>query len=98
MNKYEVMAIVRPDLPESERQALFNSIGDVITKNNGKVLGASIWAERKKLAFRIKKYDEGTYYLVNFSSSSDSIKEITRAYRINENILRAMIVKQDQQL
>lgn len=91
MSKYEAMIIIKPTLTEEERKSLFGQINDSIIKYNGKILQASVWAERKKLTFRIKKFDEGVYYLVNFDLDPKYVKEIRQAWRINENILRALI-------
>jgi small subunit ribosomal protein S6 len=93
MNKYEAMFIVRPDLSEEERKALFNQINETVSKNQGSVSNGAVWSEKRKLYFPIKKYREGLYYLLVFSISSPSIKEITHAYRLNENILRVLITR-----
>jgi len=95
MNKYEAMFIVKPDLSDEDKKALFNQINESVLKNNGTVSGSAVWAERKKLYFPIKRYREGTYYLVNFSIPPLSIKEIKHAYKLNENILRVLITKQE---
>lgn len=93
MNKYEAMFIVKPDLTEEDRKAIFNQINDVVNKNNGKVLSADIWSEKKKFFFRIKKYNEGLYYLMSFNIASTAIKEIRQAFGLNENILRVLITR-----
>lgn len=93
-NKYEAMVIVKAGMPEKEEQALFDSINEVINKNNGEVNQSSVWSDRRKLAYPLKKHLEGTYYLVNFNSDSESIKEINRSYKLNENILRVLITRQ----
>jgi small subunit ribosomal protein S6 len=91
MNKYEAMFIIKPDLSEDDKKSLFSQISDVITKSNGTVSTSSIWAEKRKLYFTIKKYREATYYLVNFSLSPQDITKIRQAYKLNENILRVLI-------
>jgi small subunit ribosomal protein S6 len=91
MNKYEAMFIVKPDLPEEERKALFSQITDAVSKNNGNVSQGSVWSEKRKLYFPIKKYREGLYFLMNFSIAPQAIKEIRHAYKLNENILRVLI-------
>ncbi len=91
MNKYEVMAIIKSGLTEDERKAILGQINDVVTKYEGKILQSSIWAERKKLTFRIGKSDEGVYYLLNFSMDPKFVKDLREAYRLNENILRSLI-------
>jgi small subunit ribosomal protein S6 len=93
MNKYEVMVIVKPDLPEEGKKTLLNQINDVITKNNGKVSQANIWAEKRKLYFPLNKFREGTYCLVNFTAAAAAIKEIGHAYKLNEDILRVLFTK-----
>ncbi len=93
MNKYEAMFIIRPDLSEEERKNLFNQIKEAVTKNNGSVSADSVWSEKRKLNFTIKRHKEGFYYLLNFSLSPQAISEIRQVYKINENILRALITR-----
>lgn len=94
MNKYEAMLIVKPDLSDEGKKALFAQISDAVVKNKGDVSQAAVWSERKKLFFPIGKHHEGIYYLVNFTVDPAAVKEITRAYKLNENILRVLISRQ----
>jgi small subunit ribosomal protein S6 len=93
MNKYEAMFIVKPELNAEEKKTLFGQIADIIVKNNGKVSDANIWLEKRKLCFRIRKHNEGTYYLVNFNLEAPAITKIKYAFKLNENILRVMILR-----
>lgn len=93
MNKYEAMIIVKAGLSEEEKKSLFSQIQEGVTKNNGSVSTGSVWLERKKLFTPIKRNNEGQYYLLNFSAPGVDIKEITRAYRLNESILRVLITR-----
>jgi small subunit ribosomal protein S6 len=93
MKKYEVMLIIKPDLSEDEKKTLFNQISDAVTKNNGNVSAGSVWSEKRKLYFPIKRYREGIYYLLNFTTEPKSITDINHAYKLNENILRVLITK-----
>ncbi len=95
MNKYEVMFIIKPDLSQDQKKALFNQISDALTKNKGNVLQAAIWSEKRRLCFPIKKYQEALYYLMNFSLDPLAITELRRVYKLNENILRVLITKVD---
>lgn len=95
MKKYEAMFIIKPDLNEEERKNLFNQISDAVSKNNGNVINTSIWSEKKKLYFTIKKYSEGVYYLMNFTVPAEAITKIKHAYNLNENILRMLITRID---
>lgn len=93
MNKYEAMFIIRPDLSEDEKKTLFNQIGEVVTKNQGQVSSGAVWSEKRKLYFPIKKYQEAVYYLLSFSLPPLLLKELRRAYSLNENILRTLFTK-----
>lgn len=93
MKKYEAMFIIKPDLSEDEKKTLFNQIGEAVVKNNGSVIAASVWSEKRKLFFPLKRYREGIYYLVQFNALPTSVKDINHAYKLNEGILRILITK-----
>jgi len=93
MNRYEAMFIIKPDLSQEEQKALFNQINDAVSKNNGTVADGSVWSEKRKLYFPIKKFHDGLYYLMNFSLPPLSLKDIRHAYNLNEGILRVLITK-----
>ncbi len=95
MNKYEAMFIIKPDLSEADRKVLLAQINDSVIKNSGTVTQASIWSEKRKLCFPIKKYREGVYYLANFSVTGEMIAKMENGYKLNENILRVLITKLD---
>lgn len=92
MKKYEAMFIIRPDLSEADKKTVLAQIGDAIIKNNGSLTQANIWAEKKRLQFPIKKQNEGTYYLADFSVPSEAIAKLRYIYKLNENILRVLIL------
>lgn len=96
MRKYEAMFILKPDLSEEEKKNLFSQINDAVAKNSGSVTQASVWAEKRKLFFPIKKCQEGMYYLVNFDAASGAVEKIRQAYKLNENILRVLITVKEK--
>lgn len=93
MQNYEAMFIVKPELGDTDKKTLFNQINDSVLKNNGTVSQGNVWAERRKLYFSIKKYNEGVYYLMNFTISTDMITKLKGIYKLNENILRVLITR-----
>jgi len=95
MNKYEAMFIVKPDLSEDEAKSLYALIKDAVAKNGGSVTSADIWSERRRLAFTIKKQQEGVYYLMKFSAPSDAVTKLRYTYGLNEYILRVLITRLD---
>ena len=95
MNKYEAMVIVKPDLSDEDKKTLFKQIDDAIIKNGGQITQSSVWAERRKLYFPIKKFMEGIYYLAAFTAPAAAIKEVRNTYKLNENILRVLFTRMD---
>lgn len=96
MNKYEAMFIIKPELTEDERKALFAQIAEYVAKNGGKIVSADVWSERRKLTFPIKKHDEGVYYLARFELPGDGMTKLKYAISLNESILRVMILREGE--
>ena len=93
MNKYELMIIVDAQKPQPEKEEIYKQTADVIAKAGGKVISAQVWLDKHRMAFNIKKKNEGTYYLVNFESQTSFLTKIKELLRLNEQILRSIIIK-----
>ena len=91
MNKYESIIIVNPNVEEEGLKALEEKFTGLINEN-GKVESVENMG-KKKLAYDIKKFSEGTYLLFNFEAKPDSIKELERVYRITDDIIKFIVVK-----
>ena len=93
MNKYEVMVIVKP----AEEEAINTLVGKIealIARVGGTVEKVDRWGKRR-LAYAVKKFTDGFYVLVNFEADPAEIKEIDRVMKINDEILKHLIVKHD---
>ena len=95
MKRYEGMFIVKPDMSKDDLDKTVSSIQDIIAKNGGKVDNFQKWA-RRQLAYSVKKYREGEYYLVDFQAEPKSIITMENAYRLNESILRTLITVKEK--
>ena len=92
MNKYESVIIINPVLSEESVKALESNITELINAN-GKVEKFEILG-KKRLAYEINKNREGIYAVINFEANPDSIKELERNYRITDEIMIFIVVKQ----
>ncbi len=90
MKNYELIYVVKPNADEEAREAVMNKVKEVVA-TAGEVVNVDVWGT-KKLAYPIAKFNEGHYVLVNFKSAVDVPKEIDRNLKINENVIRHMIV------
>ena len=96
MNKnYEVMFIINAGLDEEAADAIVKRVEDLITKNGGTVNNIDRMGKRR-LAYEVQKQTDGNYVLVEFAIDTAQIKEIDRVIKINEKIIRHLIVKQDK--
>lgn len=94
--KYEIMYIIRPDLGDDEKKELIERFDAVLTNNGAEVTSSEYWDKNRKFAYEIENYTEGDYYLVHLdATNSDAINEFDRLARINDNILRHMVIRLD---
>ena len=91
--KYEIMYIVRPNVEESELKGIVKNFEEVLTKNGAKIESSKEMSQRE-LAYEIKKFKSGYYYLYEISSKDDKAeKEFNRLANLSEDIIRHMIIK-----
>ena len=95
LRKYELTVIVDAKLPNEEKESLSKSIVEAIIKSGGKVVNNQVWMERHKMTFKINKCGEGTYFLVNFEGDPAVANSVKSVLRLNEKILRSLIIYVD---
>lgn len=93
MNKYEVMFIVKP-AEEEATNAVIEKVEALIARVGGTVEKVDRWGKRR-LAYAVKKFTDGFYVLINFEAAPAEIKEIDRVMKINDEILKHMVVKHE---
>ena len=89
--KYELVIIVDALLPQEQKEAISKEVVDSVTKAGGNVINSKVWLEKQKFSFRIKKINEGTYYLINFEAETPVIADLRQKLRLNERVLRFLI-------
>jgi|FaiFalDrversion2_1042247.scaffolds.fasta_scaffold04228_1 small subunit ribosomal protein S6 len=89
--EYELVFVLRPDLPDAEVRAAMDRIVARITERGGEVRGVQPWGKRR-LAYPIQRYREGLYGLVRFVLPGQRVQDLKNALGISEEILRFLIV------
>lgn len=92
MNKYEIMFIVRPDMEEAEIKKTAEEMKKALTDKGAKPLEEKSMGQRE-LAYEINKFKTGYYYLYVVEATAEAVKEFDRVARINESLLRHLVVK-----
>lgn len=94
MRKYEVMYIVKPDLEEEVIKEVIGKFHAIITDNGGTIDKHTEMGKRR-IAYEMNDYHEGYYDLVNFTASTEVAAELERVFRITENVLRFLLIRDE---
>ena len=92
MKHYETMLIIKPTLVEEEIKAKIDFFKDIIIKNGG-AIETCLDMGMRNLAYEIKKNKRGYYFVIYFKAPTNLIAELERNYRINEDVLRFIVIK-----
>lgn len=93
MNNYEAVLIFKADMQDADRTALLERFKTIISEN-GEVTDVDDWGKRR-LAYEINYMRDGYYYIVDFKSEPDHIKEFERRLRLSESIIRYMVIRKE---
>lgn len=91
MRRYELMLVFRPDVPDDRAQALIDRTTRTITSSEGQIVKVSPWG-RRRLAYPIGQYREGSYHIVLFDAPPAAITELERGLNITEEVMRHLVV------
>lgn len=95
MNKYELAVVVSAKIEDDERAAVVDKCKALIERFGGTITNVDDWG-KKRLAYEIQKMKEAYYYFIQFDAESSAPAEIEHRVRIIENVLRFLVVKQDE--
>lgn len=94
MKDYEVLFVIDPSQDEQSRKEYIDAVKEIID-SDGQVMDVDYWGE-KRLAYRIKGTNKGFYCVITFKANVTLPKELDRKLRINENIMRHIIVCKEE--
>lgn len=95
MNKYECGVIVVPSADSTVLDGTTKKYTDIITSRGGKLTKLDDWGKRT-LAYEINYHREGFYHFYRFEGTNDVVNELNRQLRIDENVIRHMIVRDEE--
>ena len=96
MNRYELTYIIDTALEENARKELIEKFSALIAQNGGEVEKVDETWGKRRLAYAINDKPEGYYVLVTMQAPAELPKEIERNLRINENVLRSLVIKVEE--
>ena len=92
LRDYELVLIISPEISEEKFEATLNNISQLISGNGGAVSHVEQWGKRK-LAYPIEHFMEGTYVLTRFKMRPALSKDLEAKLGISEEVLRYLLIR-----
>jgi small subunit ribosomal protein S6 len=92
MRRYELMLVLRPDVADDRTQAVVDRVTRQISSGGGQIVKVAPWG-RRRLAYQIDRYREGSYHIVLFEAPAAVIGEVERGLLITEEVLRHLVTR-----
>ena len=96
MHKYELAVVLNAKLEEDDKTASLEKVKALIERFGGQITNVDDWG-KKRLAYEIKKMNEGFYYFIQFDAEATAPAEIESRIRIMDNVIRYLIVRADEE-
>jgi small subunit ribosomal protein S6 len=93
---YEVMFIVRPDAADEDVDKLLAGFNTTVT-NGGGTIKSTEKMGRRKLAYMVRKFNDGNYILLTVEANGDTIHELERRLRVSEPVIKFITVRMDEE-
>jgi small subunit ribosomal protein S6 len=90
------MFIVRPDVEEAEIDKLIEGFSANVTSGGGEVKSVEKMG-RRRLAYTVRKFNDGFYILLNIAAEGSLITEIERRLRVSEQVIKFITVRMDEE-
>ncbi len=97
MRVYEELFIMKPDLPEEEIDVFLEQLKGNIATAGGTIDKVEKWGKRR-LAYKVDKFKDGSYVLLQFSAGPETVKEVERRLRVAEDVIKFLTVRVDETL
>jgi small subunit ribosomal protein S6 len=95
MSLYEHVFLARQDLSQAQVDALAEAATKIVEEHQGKVIKTETWGLRT-LTYKIQKNRKAHFVMLDIDASGDTIAELERQTRMNEDIIRYMTVRVDE--
>ena len=94
MRNYEIMFVVRPNLEDEATNVVAENMKKVLESKKATV-NEVVNMGRRELAYEVKKFNNGSYFLFKVTGDKEAVKEFDRVANINEDIIRHLVVKNE---
>jgi small subunit ribosomal protein S6 len=92
VRRYELMLVLKPDAPDERAAAVIDRTTRYVVASGGQIVKVAPWG-RRRLAYPIDRYRDGSYHIVVFEAPAESIAEMERSLHITEDVLRYLVTR-----
>lgn len=96
MRKYEIIFIIRPDVEEEDLNKLVTQMEGVVAGAGGKMERVDRMG-RRRLAYRVGRYQDGHYVLFVLEGTGDTVKELERRLGVTDSVIKFLAVRIDEE-
>jgi small subunit ribosomal protein S6 len=86
------MLVLKPDAPDERAAAVIDRTTRYVVASGGQIVKVAPWG-RRRLAYPIDRYRDGSYHIVVFESPAEAIAEMERSLQITEDVLRYLVTR-----
>ncbi|MEN6559154.1 MAG: 30S ribosomal protein S6 [Acidobacteriota bacterium] len=94
MRQYETGFVLSPSLSEEETTQFVQQMAEIVAQKKGHMVKQDIWGKRR-LAFPIKRFQEGVYVFFTYDGGGDVSAELERRFKQTDHVIRFMTVLKD---
>jgi small subunit ribosomal protein S6 len=92
VRRYELMLVLKPDAPDERAAAVIDRTTRYVVAEGGQIVKVAPWG-RRRLAYPIDRYRDGSYHIVVFEAPAEAIAELERSLQITEDVLRYLVTR-----
>jgi small subunit ribosomal protein S6 len=95
VTEYEILLLLDPELSEEKQTEIVARVRTLVEQGGGTVARHDPWG-RRKLAYPVDKKEDGVYHLLTFTASAETLDELTRVLKIDDDVLRHMATRRPE--
>lgn len=92
MKPYEAMVIIRPDIPEDQAKNVADGISGEVAKVGGTIVEQTI-SPKQRLSYTLAKHNDGYCLCLRFEAKPADLESLSQCLRLNQDVLRHLIIK-----
>ena len=94
---YEIGFVINPEAAEDEVKKVIDSVVEIVKKAGGSIENVDEWG-RRKLAYSIRRHNEGIYIFITVAVAGSAIFDIERRLKLSEKVMRFVTLRLDERL